>query len=103
MCGNAQVSGDAWVYGKARVLGDATKVLTIAGLPWHVTVYDSEITIGCRCHTPTKWKAFTTLEISEMDEYALEFWGEYKDVILGLHEAFFGLFTSTNGENDNEL
>ena len=44
------------------------------------------LTIGCQSHTLDKWKAFTDHEISEMDEYALEWWKLNKDIVIELVE-----------------
>ncbi len=41
-----------------------------------------KIDIGCQNHTITKWENFTDEEISEMDIGALEWWKEWKEVIL---------------------
>ena len=41
-----------------------------------------KIQIGCQNHTIPEWENFTDVEISKMDDGALEWWKEWKEVIL---------------------
>jgi len=41
-----------------------------------------KIHIGCKCHTVEDWEAFTDNEIAAMNTGALEWWNEWKDIIL---------------------
>ena len=41
-----------------------------------------KIHIGCQNHTIEQWEKFTDEEISDMDDGALEWWREWKEVIL---------------------
>ena len=41
-----------------------------------------KIHIGCQCHTVQQWENFTDKEISTMDDGPLEWWKEWKEVIL---------------------
>jgi hypothetical protein len=41
-----------------------------------------KIHIGCQCHTVEQWEKFTDEEISKMDDGALDWWKEWKEVIL---------------------
>jgi hypothetical protein len=89
--GNAWVYGDAQVYGNARVYGDAwvsgdgTKTsICLSGLAWHVTITDDQMSIGCQSHALSAWSAFTDAEIDAMDPGALEWWGTYRETVLGL-------------------
>ena len=41
-----------------------------------------KIYIGCQCHTVEQWENFTDEEISKMAKGALEWWKEWKEVIL---------------------
>ena len=41
-----------------------------------------KIHIGCQNHTVEQWEKFTDKEISTMDNGALEWWKEWKEVIL---------------------
>ena len=41
-----------------------------------------KIYIGCQCHTVEQWEKFTDEEISKMDDGALDWWKQWKEVIL---------------------
>jgi len=41
-----------------------------------------KIHIGCQNHTVEQWENFTDEEISKMDDGALDWWKEWKEVIL---------------------
>ena len=83
--GDAKVYGNALVYGNAQVSGNAHKTpVLISGLHWHVTIIDTEINIGCQFHKIEKWEEFTDEKINEMDDKALEFWSQNKQVIMTL-------------------
>ena len=43
--------------------------------------------IGCQNHKVEQWKAFTDQEISRMDSDALQFWNQYKAMLLAACEA----------------
>ena len=90
---NAQVYGDARVYGNARVYGDAEvsgnaqvtyTPICISGLYWPVTITDNHMRIGCEMHLKTEWNNFDDARIKLMDSRALEFWNQYKGILLFL-------------------
>ncbi|MFK5950904.1 MAG: hypothetical protein QM500_19300 [Methylococcales bacterium] len=80
----SRVSGNAWVYGDARVSGDAWKSpICISGLFYRVTIIDQYIRIGCEYHLITEWLEFDDKRILEMDgKDALKFWNKHKKSIL---------------------
>ena len=41
-----------------------------------------QVHISCQCHTVEQWEKFTDKEIEVMDDGALEWWKEWKEVIL---------------------
>jgi len=91
--GEAWVSGSAQVYGSARVSGSAQvhgsarvslSPFYLSGARWNVTITPQNIAIGCRCHSHEEWERFTDEEISKMDSCALEFWNEWRGLILSL-------------------
>ena len=50
---------------------------------YYTTILVGEkIYIGCQCHTVEQWENFTDEEISDMDDGALDWWKEWKEVIL---------------------
>jgi hypothetical protein len=58
--------------------------LSISGTTWMITYTDTHIKIGCRNHTYAEWENFTDREISKMDNNALEWWNEWKGLVLSL-------------------
>jgi uncharacterized protein YjbI with pentapeptide repeats len=51
---------------------------------YSVLVMDTHIKIGCKIFSHTEWEQFTDDEIDKMDTDALEWWKEWKSVILGM-------------------
>jgi len=85
---NLSAHGDAWVYGNAQVYGDAAKTpICISGFEWHITVTDSEMSIGCQTHSIEAWRHFKDDEILPMAEGALMFWRARKAAIFALIDA----------------
>ncbi len=83
----ARVFDEARIFGKAQVCGEAQvsgAVLYIIGLDWNVTITDKHIKIGCQMHPISFWEKASTEIIAKMETGALEFWGKYKNAILGL-------------------
>jgi hypothetical protein len=55
--------------------------LLLCGLRYFVMISPKYIRIGCENHTHEGWKSFTDEEIAKMDEDALDFLKENKDII----------------------
>ena len=77
--GNAQVSGNAWVYGDARVSQGhyTTRVLSISTFPYQITaIYPHHVQIGCQlfeiCDKETAIKTMTANHIDSM--YHKQIW-----------------------------
>ncbi len=64
-------------------IGNNKEVKTLQLGKYDITILVGiKIDIGCQNHTITKWANFTDEEISKMDDGALEWWKEWKEVIL---------------------
>jgi hypothetical protein len=61
--------------------------LQISNLRYFVTMYKSEIQIGCERHTFKDWQSFNDFEISETDEGALDWWRVWKEPLLAMMET----------------
>ena len=59
-----------------------TDVIRIDGMRWVVTILYGYMRIGCQHHYVDDWDKFTDVEISKMDEHALEFWKENKQKLI---------------------
>ena len=82
--GEAQVSGKAQVSGEAQVFGEAiaTKpVICISNLPWHITISDNYVAVGCQNHPKEQWFKFTRREISAMATGAIQFYPTLKQLL----------------------
>ena len=54
---------------------------------WPITYTSEVIQIGCQRHAIEEWRAFSDLEISEMDKSkALKFWKKWKATIFQIIE-----------------
>ena len=51
---------------------------------YYVLIMDTHIKIGCKLYKHTEWESFTDAEISKMDNGALEWWNEWRGMILSL-------------------
>lgn len=88
------VSGDAMVYGNARVFGDAMvygnaekSPIYISSLKYPVTITDTHLKIGCEFHTFEKWQEFDDKRIIGMDgKDAVKWWKAHKPLIMGIIE-----------------
>ena len=83
----AQVSGNAWVSGDARVYGnDKLKItpINIIGLAWDVTITPTHMVIGCERHSHVDWSKFNTKRIETMSNNAVHFWKQHKAMLLAL-------------------
>ena len=59
-----------------------TDVIRIDDMRWDVTIFQDWMTIGCQHHHIDDWGKFTDVEISKMDNGALEFWKENKGKLI---------------------
>ena len=59
-------------------------LLQIGGKKWPILIFDQHIKIGCEMHKTSEWEKFTDDEITDMDDDALVFWKENKEIILML-------------------
>ena len=48
-----------------------------------------KIAIGCKSFTVEEWKEFDDDKISKMDDGSLEWWNQWKEVILMFHANVF--------------
>jgi len=58
--------------------------LQLQGTNYDIIVMDTHIKIGCKLYKHTEWESFTDEEISRMDSGALEWWNEWKGLVLSL-------------------
>jgi len=54
----------------------------IYGLPWFVTITNEFLTIGCKTHKHNDWHEFDDEKINSMHINGLEFWHQWKGVLL---------------------
>ena len=59
-----------------------TDVIRIDGMRWDVTILHGYMRIGCQHHHVDDWGKFTDVEISKMDDDALEFWQANKQKLI---------------------
>lgn len=72
----------------ANLGGAKNAPLIIPTLRWFVCINGfGYMRIGCQNHKVEQWKAFTDQEISRMDSDALQFWNQYKAMLLAACEA----------------
>ena len=56
---------------------------------YQVVISKEKIAIGCKFFTVEEWKEFDDDEISKMDDGSLEWWNQWKEVILMFHANVF--------------
>ena len=67
----------------ANLRGAKNAPVIISGLRWTVHISGTGMMrIGCQNHSVEAWKNFTDEEIKSMNSDALEFWSEYKTMLL---------------------
>ena len=64
--------------------------VVITGLSYWCMITDGFMRLGCKRFTHNEWANFTDEEISEMDDYALEFWKQWKIPLLAMCAAHRG-------------
>ena len=56
---------------------------------YQVVLSKEKIAIGCKFFTVEEWKEFDDDKISKMDDGSLEWWNQWKEVILMFHANVF--------------
>ncbi len=67
-------------------LSGARGIIALFGMKWDVLISYKLMKIGCQTHTHDEWKSFSDEYISNMNDDALEFWSENKDVLFAMCE-----------------
>ena len=57
---------------------------------YQVVLSKEKIAIGCKFFTVEEWKEFDDDKISKMDDGALEWWNQWKDLVFMFHKNIFG-------------
>ena len=60
--------------------------MALNGLLWPVATDGISLQIGCQQHAVKDWAEFSDEQIDAMDCEALDFWHEYKQIIMQLCE-----------------
>ena len=78
-------------YADLRFLSSADgKVLACMNAgKYQVVISKEKIAIGCKFYTIEEWRGFDDERISRMDCGALEWWNQWKEVILMFHANVF--------------
>jgi carbonic anhydrase/acetyltransferase-like protein (isoleucine patch superfamily) len=85
--GDARVSGDAWVSDNAWVYGDAKvkkSPINIIGLPFNVTITETNMVIGCQIKTHAEWKAVTAKTAEAMGDSGARFYAHFHHTLLSM-------------------
>ena len=74
------------------VIGDGQIIKTIIASHYHVTWNNNigVMAIGCEQHQIIEWQSFDDGRISIMASDALDWWGEWKQILIGLIEMLGG-------------
>lgn len=72
-----------------NTIGNGRQIKTIQTNRWTIVMTKKVMAIGCEQHTYKKWMKFTDEQISEMDDEALEFWKNWKNIIKKMHKLGF--------------
>ena len=73
----------------ANLEGAKNAPLIITGLRWVVYVSGTGMMrIGCQNHSIERWANFSDELISRMDSYALEFWKQHKEMLMGVCNSY---------------
>ncbi|MDM8438291.1 pentapeptide repeat-containing protein [Acinetobacter baumannii] len=63
--------------------------LIVYGLRWNVIISGlGKMRIGCQEHEVSEWKSFDDARITRMDSEALEFWNQYKSMLLNMCDSY---------------
>ena len=66
-------------------VGNGKELITIQTNYYTLTMTKDIIQIGCMVYTYEEWLNFSDTVIKGMDSKALEFWQQYKDIVLQMH------------------
>ena len=58
--------------------------LVINGLSYWCLITDGFMRIGCKRFTHKEWSNFSDEQISKMDDYALEFWMQWREPLISM-------------------
>ena len=73
----------------ANLQGAKNAPLIINGLYWLVVIDGlGMMRIGCQNHSIERWASFSDELINRMDSYALEFWKQHKEMLMGICNAY---------------
>ncbi|MDC4714839.1 pentapeptide repeat-containing protein [Acinetobacter baumannii] len=76
------------LYG-ADLRGAKAPPLVVYGLRWDVIISGlGKMRIGCQEHSVEDWKSFDDARITGMDSEALEFWNQYKSMLLNMCDSY---------------
>ncbi|MDQ2592774.1 pentapeptide repeat-containing protein [Acinetobacter baumannii] len=85
----------------ADLRGAKAAPLFVYGLCWDVIISGlGKMRIGCQEHTVADWKAFDDARITRMDSEALEFWNQYKSMLLNMCDSY--VHPVEEASNDSE-
>ena len=57
---------------------------------YQVVISKEKIAIGCKFFTVDEWRKFDDEKISKMDDGALEWWKQWKELVFMFHLNIFG-------------
>ncbi|MDC5287481.1 pentapeptide repeat-containing protein [Acinetobacter baumannii] len=73
----------------ANLRGAKAPPLVVYGLRWDVIISGlGKMRIGCQEHSVEDWKSFDDARITGMDSEALEFWNQYKSMLLNMCDSY---------------
>lgn len=58
--------------------------MQIVNLRWMITIWDAHMQIGCEFHSHAEWAEFDDARIKQMDGNALDFWREWKEILMAM-------------------
>ena len=82
------IAQDANLQG-ANLWGAKNAPLIITGLRWVVYISGTgNMRIGCQNHSIKHWDNFSDELINRMDDCALEFWKQHKEMLMGICNSY---------------
>ena len=73
----------------ANLRGAKNAPLIITGLRWVVYISGTgNMRIGCQNHSIKRWDNFSDELINRMDDCALEFWKQHKEMLMGICNSY---------------
>lgn len=79
--GNAWVSGDAQVFGNARV---KISPINIIAIDYPVTITETHMSIGCQIKLHAEWEHLTENDAQAIDSHGKEFYRYFKHTLISL-------------------